>query len=209
MKLTDFPRPANESRRGIHWSAAVFHPTGSSLDWWIDELLEMNIRWVKLLDDGGGSAKHVCHKLLDKEIIPIVRIYRSRPNPGHLSERDKQTISELVDLGVRYLECNNEPNLPVEWQEGEWQSGGRPEVVMQHWLEDAEAIIGLGGYPAFPALAQSSSHSETGSIPWYIAAFQWLDEHTHADALNVFENGAWIAVHDAVLNHCYKDDDGV
>lgn len=209
MKLTDFPRPANESRRGIHWSATVFHPTGSSLDWWIDELLEMNIRWVKLLDDGGGSSKHVCQKLLDKEIIPIVRIYRSRPNPGQLSERDKQTISELVDLGVRYFECNNEPNLSVEWQEGEWQSGGRPEVVTQHWLEDAEAIIGLGGYPAFPALAQSSFHSETGSIPWYISAFQWLDEHAHADALNVFENGAWIAVHDAVLNHCYKDDDCV
>jgi len=208
MNLQDFPRPANGSRRGIHWSPAVFHPTGSSLEWWIDELLDMDIRWVKLLDDGGGSSKHVCRKLLDKDIIPIVRMYRPRPNPGHLSKQDKQTISELVALGVRYFECNNEPNLPVEWQEGEWQSGGRPEVVMQHWLEDAAAIIALGGYPAFPALAQSAHDSETGSIPWYINAFQWLDEHAHADALNVFENGAWIAVHDTVLNHCYKDDDG-
>jgi hypothetical protein len=208
MKLTDFPRPANGSRRGIHWSAAVFHPTGSSLEWWIKELLDMNTRWVKLLDNGWGSSKHVCQKLLDNEIIPIVRMYRSRPNPGHLSEQDRQTISELVALGVRYFECNNEPNLPVEWQEGEWQTGGRPEVVMQHWLQDAEAIIGLGGFPAFPALAQCGNHSEHGSIPWYISAFQWLDEHARANALNVFDNGAWIAAHDAVLNHCYKDDDG-
>ena len=209
MSLTDFPRPANLSCRGIHWSATVFHPTGSSLEWWIKELLDMNIRWVKLLDDGGGSSKHVCQKLLDQDIIPIVRMYRPRPNPGRLSASDKQTISKLVALGVRYFECNNEPNLPVEWQEGEWQSGGRPEVVLQHWLHDAKAIIGLGGLPAFPALAQSAHHGESGSIPWYINAFNWLDEHAHADALNVFDSGAWIAVHDATLNHCYKGDDGV
>jgi hypothetical protein len=79
---------------------------------------------------------------------------------------------------------------------------------MQHWLVDAKAIIARGGYPAFPALAQSSHQAETGSIPWYTKAFQWLHEHAHADAQHVFSNGAWIAVHSAVLNHCYKDDQG-
>jgi hypothetical protein len=47
-----------------------------------------------------------------------------------------------------------------------------------------------------------------GSIPWYISAFRWLAENAHADALSVFQNGVWIAVHNAALNHCYKDDDG-
>jgi len=208
MNLQDFPRPANGSRRGIHWSAAVFHPFGSSLDWWINELLAMDIKWVKLLDDGGGSAKHVCEKLLVKEIIPIVRLYRPRPNPGRLDEREKKTISDLIAIGVKYFETNNEPNLATEWQQGEWQTGGRPEVVMQHWLADAQAVIELGGYPAFPALAQCSYDSESGSIPWYINAFAWLDENAHADAQEVFSSGAWIAVHDGVLNHCYKDDGG-
>jgi len=208
MNLADFPRPANKSHRGIHWSPGVFHPDGSSLEWWINELQEMDIRWVKLLDDGGGSSKHVCRKLLDRDIIPIVRVYRGRPNPGHLSERDLQTVADLVALGVRYFEPNNEPNLPVEWKQGEWQPGGRPEVVMEHWLQDAKAVIALGAYPAFPALAQSAKHPEHGSIPWYSKAFEWLDEQAHSDALEVFSGGAWIAVHDAVLNHCYKDDDG-
>jgi hypothetical protein len=141
-------------------------------------------------------------------MIPIVRMYRDRPNPGSLSDHELSTLSELVALGVRYFECNNEPNLPVEWQEGEWQSGGRPELVMQHWLQDAQAIISRGGLPGFPALAQSGTGSDEGSIPWYVAAFEWLDEQAHDDALNAFHNGAWIAVHDTVLNHCYKDDDG-
>jgi len=208
MNLADFARPANGSRRGIHWSPSVFHPTGSSLDWWLKELLAMNVKWVKVLDNGGGSSKHVCQKFLEHEIIPIVRLYRARPNPGHLNEENLQTVATLVQMGVKYFECNNEPNLPLEWQDGQWQNGGRPELVMQDWLQDAKAIIARGGYPALPALAQCGHQNETGSIPWYVKAFQWLDEHAHGDAAYVFGNGAWIAVHNAVLNHCYKDDQG-
>ena len=208
MNLQDYARPANGSRRGIHWSASVFHPFGSSLDWWISELTAMNIKWVKLLDDGGGSAKHVCQKLLAKDIIPIVRIFRGRPNPGELGDREKNTISEHIALGASYFEVNNEPNLDSEWQPGEWQKGGRPDVVMQNWLTDAKAVIKLGGYPAFPALAQAGHHPENGSIPWYINAFKWLKEQAKSEATEVFSSGAWIAVHDAILNHCYKDDKG-
>lgn len=208
MDLKDFPRPTDNSRRGIHWSASVFHASGSSLDWWVNELLAMNIKWVKLMDNGSGSSKHVCQKLLANQIIPIVRMFRGGPNPGHLGPQELQTVSELVALGARYLESNNEPNLTDEWQPGQWQSGGRPELVMQHWLQDAKAIIKLGGYPAFPALAQCGHAAEHGSIPWYTNAFKWLNEQAHADAADVFTHGAWIAVHDAALNHCYKDTDG-
>ncbi len=208
MDLANYPRPTGESRRGIHWSPSVFHPTGSTLNWWMDELRAMHIKWVKLLDDGSGSSKHVCQTLLQNGIIPIVRLYRARPNPGSLDDAAIDTIADLVAVGVRYFESNNEPNQPIEWQEGEWQSGGRPELVMQHWLQDAEAIIAKGGYPAFPALAQNSRHPEHGSIAWYINAFQWLDDHAHDAAVRAFENGGWIAVHDAVLNHCYRDDEG-
>ena len=28
MRVEDFPRPANDNRRGIHWSASVYHPVG-------------------------------------------------------------------------------------------------------------------------------------------------------------------------------------
>jgi len=209
MDLKDFPRPPDESRRGIHWSASVFHPSGASLEWWINELVTMNIRWVKLLDSGTGSSKHVCQKLLANHIIPIVRLFRARPNPGRLGDEEKRTVSELVALGVRYFESINEPNVPEEWQPGQWQSGGMPELVMQHWLEDAKAIIQLGGFPAFPALAQCGRHSEQGSITWYVSAFKWLDEQAHAEAEGLFTHGAWLAVHSATLNHCYKDADGL
>lgn len=208
MDLKSFPRPADGSRRGIHWSASVFHPSGSSLDWWINELLAMNIKWVKLLDNGGGSSKSICQKLLANQIIPIVRLYRDRPNPLQLNDEQKQTVKDLVALGVRYVECTNEPNLESEWQVGAWQSGGNPELVMQNWVPDAKAVIAAGGYPAFPALAQCGLQPEHGSINWTVNAFEWLDEQAHADAEYIFTHGGWIAVHAATLNHCYKDSDG-
>jgi len=205
MRVQDFPRPADRSVRGIHWSASVYHPSGSSLNWWINELLAMHIKWVKLLDDGKGSSREVCGSLLDNGIIPIVRLYRHCPNPGHLCAKEKETVGHLHALGVRYFETNNEPNLPVEWKDGEWLEGGRPEVVMEHWLRDARMVIELGGYPAFPALAQCAHHGESGSIPWYVKAFAWLHDHAYEAARDVFTSGAWIAVHDAVLNHCYRE----
>ena len=37
MRVEDFPRPKNDNRRGIHWSASVYHPAGSAVDFWIGE----------------------------------------------------------------------------------------------------------------------------------------------------------------------------
>ena len=82
MRVEDFPRPANDNRRGIHWSASVYHPAGSAADRWIDELKAMGIKWVKLLDDSGGSSLELCKRLLAADIMPIVRLYRPSPNPG-------------------------------------------------------------------------------------------------------------------------------
>jgi hypothetical protein len=81
-------------------------------------------------------------------------------------------------------------------------------LVTQNWLRDAEAIIELGGYPAFPALAQCSHHPESSSIRWYVNAFEWMARNASDTAREVFSRGAWIATHDATLNHCYRDETG-
>jgi len=43
MRIEDFPRPKDDNRRGVHWSASVYHPTGAALDFWISELQAMHI----------------------------------------------------------------------------------------------------------------------------------------------------------------------
>ncbi len=124
MRLADFPRPKNDNRRGVHWSASVYHPGGGALDFWISELQAMKIKWVKVLDDGGGSSFELCQRLLAADIMPVVRLYRIEPNPGYIGGREEDTIRRMVAAGVRYFRTNNEPDLPIEWKGGKMPSTG-------------------------------------------------------------------------------------
>jgi hypothetical protein len=187
MRLEDYPRPPDDNGRGVHWSASVYHPTGDKLDSWISELTAMKIKWVKLLDDGGGSSKEVCEKLLDAGIMPVVRLYRPQPNPGHIRGREEKTVRELVALGVRYFETNNEPDLAAEWQNNHRPSGWL-DVVVDNFIYDADRILSLGGLPAFPAMGVGTRVNGIARVV----------ERGRGD---IFEKGAWVAIHNYTLNH--------
>ena len=187
MRVEDFPRPANDNRRGIHWSASVYHPAGSTVDYWIAELKAMGIKWVKLLDDGGDSSLELCKRLFAAEIMPIVRIFRATPNPGAIGSREFDTIKRLVAEGVRYFETNNEPDLSAEWKDGyvppNWMN-----IVVDNFIIDADNVIRLGGLPALPALSIGSKAN-------------LLDLVVQKGRADLFSSGAWVAVHNYTLNH--------
>jgi hypothetical protein len=187
MHVEDFPRPPKDNRRGIHWSASVYHPAGSALDFWVGELKTLGIKWVKLLDDSGGSSLELCKRLLAAEIMPIVRLFRAMPNPGTIGSREADTIKRLVAAGVRYFETNNEPDLSAEWKDGyvppDWMN-----VVVDSFITDADIVIGLGGLPALPAL----------SIGCKANLLKLVVQKGRAD---LFRSGAWVALHNYTLNH--------
>ena len=117
MRIEDFPRPPDDNGRGVHWSARLYHDAVyPSLDHWVGQLVAMKIKWVKLIDDGGGSGMTLSRKLVAAGIMPVVRLYMAQLNPSYLSSRELDTVSRYVDQGVRYFESNNEPDLPAEWQ---------------------------------------------------------------------------------------------
>jgi hypothetical protein len=206
VELSEYERPPN--LRGIHGSPGTH--ANFDHDHWIAQVQEMGMGLYKLMDDGSGSVLEFARKLRAKGIMPIVRMWADRPNPGTLSAKALSNLKRYVDEGItKWFEVNNEPNLPYEWKDGEWRTGGRPELVAQNWLKDAEAVIERGGYPAFPALAQCSHNEDSSSILWYLNAFEWMSRNAANTARDIFEGGAWIASHDAVLNHCYQDNTGV
>ncbi|GAB4565632.1 MAG: hypothetical protein Kow0047_16370 [Anaerolineae bacterium] len=194
MRLEDFPRPKDDNGRGVHWSANQYHPKGSELDFWINELVEMKIKWVKLLDDGGGSSQELCERLLDADIMPIVRLYRKEPNPGHIGGREEETIRRLVKLGVRYFETNNEPDLPAEWSThmpDNWL-----EIVVDNFIYDADRVLDAGGLLALPAMGPGSKDNPIELI-------------VRKGRGDLFERGCWVAIHNYTLNHPldYPEDD--
>jgi protocatechuate 3,4-dioxygenase beta subunit len=187
MRVEDFPRPKNDNRRGVHWSASVYHPSGSALDFWIGELEAMHVKWLKLLDDSGGSSLEVCERLLAADIMPIVRLYRQEPNPGHIGGREEDTIRRMVAAGVRYFETNNEPDLPVEWQ-GDEVPANWLEIAIDNFIIDADKVIALGGLPALPAMGVGSKDNPVELV-------------VRKGRADLFEKGAWIAIHNYTLNH--------
>ncbi|NOX61411.1 MAG: carboxypeptidase regulatory-like domain-containing protein [Chloroflexi bacterium] len=194
LALSDYPRPPEDNGRGVHWSASVYHPSGSDLQYWIDELKAMQIKWVKVLDDSGGSSLELCQTLLANGIMPIVRMYRERPNPGRISGREMDAIRRLIDAGVRYFETNNEPDLPAEWQNNH-KPPNWLEIVVDNFIFDADFILDAGGYPALPAMGPGSKDN----------AIALVVEKGRKD---IFERGAWVAIHNYTLNHPldYPDD---
>ncbi len=185
--LSEFPRPPQDNGRGVHWSARVYHPSGADLQYWIDELKALQIKWVKLLDDGGGSSIELCQALLDNDIMPVVRIFREHPNPGHIGGREIDAIERLIAIGVRYFETNNEPDLPAEWE-----NNHRPQnwldIVVDNFIYDADVILSLGGLPAFPAMGPGSNANGIAKV-------------VERGRKDIFEKGAWLAIHNYTLNH--------
>lgn len=194
MQIADFPRPPEDNGRGVHWSARVYHPSGRDLDFWINELTAMHIKWVKLLDDGDGSALELCRRLLDVGIMPVVRLFRDRPNPERIGGREVSGLRKLTAAGVRYFETNNEPNLPAEWKDNHMPDNWL-EIVADNFIYDAGIVLGEGGLPAVPALGP-------GADPEIIKLV--VDKGRE----DLFKNGAWLAIHNYTLNHPldYPDD---
>lgn len=192
MLLHEYPRPDRDNGRGMHWSASPYHPT--ELDDWIARLKDLHIRWLKVLDDGGGSSLRLCERLLSEGIMPVVRLYRLQPNPGHIGGREERTLSDLAKAGVRYIETNNEPDLQVEW------SIPRPlawvDIVADNWLHDARKCLDAGALPAVPALSVGTRDDLIGAI-------------VARGGRELLEAGAWVAIHNYTINHPldYPDDD--
>ncbi len=207
MRLQDYERAPHI--RGIHGSAATH--ANFDHDWWINRVREMGMAWYKLIDDGSGSVFDFARKLRQNGIMPVVRIFQNAPLPNRMPGKALDTIARYVGEGVtRWFELLNEPNIPLEWQPGQWDAlaGRRERKMVEVWLADAQEVISRGGYPGFPAMAPSGRMAEIGSIIWYEKSFQIMAQEFNDQARQVFGHGAWLAIHDVVLNHCYKDEAG-
>ena len=191
MELKDYPRPPKDTGIGMHWSPGNSGSVGAGelRETWIPQLQRMGVKWVKMLHPGGLELAEL---LLEADIMPVVRIYRHRPNSKDLRKavlgpKEIDWIKDYLAVGVRYFEFNNEPELPSEW-EGGTAPPDAIDYVARAAIVDMETILGLGGYPAVPATAIGAKWDLIGKII----------EHG-GDYL--FDEPVWLAVHNYAINH--------
>ncbi len=150
MSLQNYPRPVGDTGRGVHWSPAPARWGQENWPFWRDFLLATHIKWVKINDDGGGSAKGLVARLTNIGIMPVVRLYRQPSYPGYLTSRETDYARSLYErYGAVYFETRNEPDLKLEW------GGQRPdnwlEQVITYYLDDRDKLAKVGVHAIFPA----------------------------------------------------------
>ncbi len=101
--LRQFPRPPGDNGRGVHWAHSTSRWGQNDWGFWKEQIQAMNLKWVKVLDDGGGSALGLVKRLVDLQVMPVVRFYRLEPNPGVISSGVIELARRYVELGAVYF----------------------------------------------------------------------------------------------------------
>jgi len=186
MELHEYPRPANDTGIGVHWTTGYATAIGMRQirDFWIPELRALGVKWIKIYNHDG--ALNFAELLLAEGFMPIIRIYRPAPNPSRLDVKDVVQIDAFLRVGVRYFEFNSEPDRDAEWKGGRMPANGI-NLVVENTIANLEIILERGGMPAVPAVANGSRWDLVGKI----VAFGRKD---------LFAGPVWQAVHNYARN---------
>ena len=199
MRLDDYQWSRNP--RGMHNTSVFRYNLG--------RYTQIKSGWVKLVSGDHEFVPNI-PELLAAGITPIVRVYR--PEFSHLPA-DAQAYADIqryINAGVRWFELWNEPNLGNEWP-GHLGAGLDPNNIgtyiapmMDHWVEWAERVIEMGGYPAFIALAESDSPPHHTSA-WLRNMMNYLRDTHYQRFRRILGNGLWLASHPYIYNHFYQE----
>ncbi|PJF43679.1 MAG: hypothetical protein CUN55_07875 [Phototrophicales bacterium] len=196
MNLNEYRWSLNP--RGMH----------SALNYLNIELLSRHrFGWAKIVALSDGEIA-LAENAMRENITPIIRIYRERPGNAPVDSLALQQYQQYRDAGVRWFEHYNEPNLDIEWPSGANKNPNDRAVVgplMDNWLAWAEFIISIGGYPAFPSLADVNDGTHLDTISWIRGMLNYLFDVHYERFRTVLNNGAYIAVHPYIANHFYQE----
>jgi hypothetical protein len=198
MRLDEYQWSHNP--RGMHNNRAAHH-----FD--VARLVKMKMGWAKIVAID-REFLNVIPEMVANNVTPIVRLWRPRFGANAYTNDMVDAWSAYMAVGVRWFEFYNEPNLDAEWPEGTFPDynnvDGMIAPLMQNWLLFAEKIISMGGYPAFPALAEAVGKGEDVTS-WLIAMMRYLADNFFDRFRTVANSGMWCATHPYFYNHFYQE----
>ncbi len=192
LPLAAFPRPQNDTGRGIHWIPSTSQ-SPDVIDKYVAEAKEMGISWVTFLNDGVNTKDndYLVKKLVENGIEPVMRIYT---DGGAAVDGDlTATVRHYKSMGVDYFQLYNEPNLRIENQ----GAAPDPKAYAAKWIDAARQVIAGGGYPGFgslsptPGLAPGAAPGDMDDLKFLRQSLQAVKAQGGADTLD----RSWLSVH--------------
>jgi len=190
--------------RGMHVISAFQTPVEFS------RYTNAHMGWVKMVAATTDFVDDAV-EFIRLGITPIVRIYLGAYGAGPFT-RDMQHITDaFINVGVKWFEFYNEPNLGIEWPDGfnpDWRNNDQViRPLMENWLNFAEYIISRGCYPGFIPLAEADT-ADRSSVLWMDAFLNYLATHHLARFQRILNSGMYVATHPYILNHFYQETPG-
>lgn len=189
------------------------HNQGAPYVFKLENYTAPQMGWAKLVTDSAEYIEAV--KALNASgCTPILRLFRARWSGLPAPESWYDLCRQYLEAGCFWFELYNEPNSDIEWalQDG----AGRPvdvnwknvegciKPLMDNWLDWAERLIDMGGYPAFPAMTETVK-PEWATTHWLETCVKYLSDNHKSRFKHVIANGLWCATHPYVLNHFYQE----
>ena len=188
LALNQYPRPADDDGRGIHWVPTVAQ-SKATVDRFVKEADELGVRWVTFLNNGAqvGDNDYLVQELGKRGIMPVMRVFT--PNGSTIDGDLGAMVRHYVAKGVPYFQLYNEPNLPDE------NNGREPNVdrYLDKWTSAARTVVDNGGLPGFGALAPGAQYDD----------LKFLRESVHGlkqrGQTNLLDR-SWLSIHNYMFN---------
>jgi len=198
LPLSAYPRPLDDNGIGIHWSTNLYGESRETTDYFVRELVAMDIKWVKFLNDGTEGRHHdyLVEQLVAHDIMPIMRIYTRHNDPLDVQSL-RRLVRHYLPMGVYYYELYNEPNFPGT--DAGWRDDQDRDVdyLLRSWVSAARVIEEEGGYPSVPSMFPPSTKDPKFEQTFFQQFFRRLKANGDTDVLY----RAWIALHNYTINH--------
>ena len=192
LPLSAFPRPPADNGLGVHWSTYLYGQSADATEFFVTELTRMNVKWVKLLNDGttGRHYDDTIDRLQDAGIMPVLRLYSECNEPYDPTELEA-LVRHYVPKGVYYYELYNEPDGPG--RTSGWcspHSEPDPKYLAAIWQAAARVVYRAGGYPSLPSFFAPSQKLADWQDDFFYRFFEALRNQGNESVLYLLGRGA-------------------
>jgi hypothetical protein len=160
MALPDWPRPAGDNGRGMHFLASQYY-SEEEVDRQIARLKEMNVKWSLVIYGDENMLNIAAPRFRDAGITVVWRRMLRASDRYYDWGRD---IAILNGYGMPpYMQLYNEPSLQAEWDEGSPDKSD----YLSDFLHAAQEVYNAGGYVGLQFVRED----------WLVAALDALKQH--------------------------------